>query len=243
MEKISYFNQLIGELNNLEVEFQRYIRPIKDNEYVVLNLDNPVKFVRDALYKIKKVGDENNFDIFGDDSYIKYIYIAYLEETLKEMNICLQNMLSYSNSGFLDRITHLKLVKDSVKLFSHDYFLLQIFDPSFVLDYYRMLLASENSFDFFKKGMFYKYSVFILNELHDLGLEEDRDNYIFIMNYVRNKELELNNEDKVVEDTVLADVSAKYHVDFVALDKDYDVEVRGMDNEEDKGDSPKRKWI
>ena len=248
MEEISYLNHLIIESNKLKMDFERCIRNINDSNLFNIKIANPIDLVQDAIYKLKKQGEDSNFDIFGEESYLKFIYVSYFEATIAEMTDCMHNMVSYLNSKPISRIAHRRLVNQSFEVFNKDYFLLKIFEPNFAIDYYRMMLQNKGYFDSFKPGMFYKYSVFILNELQEFGLELEKDeSFIFIMNYVRLLEEEMSSNKQSVDydsyDNELEKMSKKYHVDFISLDKDYTVETRGLTDEEKFGDSSEGKRI
>lgn len=233
MDGLKFFNEIIRKLNEYEKAFDEAIKVIDRSRLFNKKFTNPIGCVRDAIYALRKKGEDKGIDFFGDDTYLKYIYIAYLEATVEEMINCLTNIVTYINSDFFSRLIHKKTVDDIIGIFTYDDFLLKAFNPDFIFTYYRLLLQTDGYFDAFKPGMYYKFNEFILKEIESLGLDaSDSENCAFIREFVKEIEIELKeNNDNIDYDSFdeqLKMMSDKYHVDFISLDKDYGVHVNSF---------------
>ncbi len=254
MGGLEYFNEIIGNLNIYEKAFDEAIKVIDKSPLINKKFTNPIGCVRNAIYALRKKGEDKGIDFFGDDTYLKFIYIAYLEATIEEMIECLRNIVTYINSNFFSRLKQKKLVDESIETFTDDYILLKAFNPDFIFTYYRLLLLTDGYFDAFKPGMYYKFTLFILKEIESLGLDaSDQENYDFIRDFVNEIEIALKeNNDNIDYDSFdeqLKMMSDKYHVDFISLDNNYRVQVDSLDGEdggydgEDGGYIKKGKWF
>ena len=108
MGGLEYFNEIIGNLNIYEKAFDEAIKVIDRSPLINKKFTNPIGCVRNAIYALRKKGEDKSIDFFGDDTYLKYIYIAYLEDTIEEMIECIRNIVTYINSNFFSRLKQKK---------------------------------------------------------------------------------------------------------------------------------------
>ena len=246
MEYLNYYNELLTKLNILNVEYMKTIRILRESRAFIIDFKNPIDLVIEDISNLRELGKQNNFDLFSEESYLKYIYIAYLDSIVSEMGLCFQNLLSYVKSNKINRILHKKLVDESVEAFNDYNILLNIFNPELVLEFYAMLLEENKYFSFFKPGMHYKYMILIMNELKEFGIDTSKERALnYVKYYIDLREKELGNKmDSIDYDTFNKEIEEKskqYHVDFVGLDKNYTYEKRDNDDEKNKGNSRTRK--
>lgn len=89
MLEINYYNKLIGDFNILKNEINNLLPVIRNSNFkdyfgdsfsdypVDFINNNPVDFIFEYLQDLKLLGEKQGFDVFGSDSYIKYLYVIF----------------------------------------------------------------------------------------------------------------------------------------------------------------------
>ena len=234
MTSNDYYNKVIINLNRMQYELDQAIKEIQSKDFINIKNDNAAKVTLNSLYKLKEYFENKGFDLFDENNYLKFGYLSFVDAALEEISNCLSNMLTYSNSGLIERLKHRRLIDVSFKTYAYDFIALKEFKAEYIGRYIKVMLVSDRDFECFKPGMFYKYIVLVIEELKELGIDFTKDEeYIDIMTLIRQKEESLKNEVLDIEayDQAIKDLSIEYNVDFVKLDKDY--QFRIIENEDE----------
>ncbi len=226
-----YYNELLIKYNMMEAEFDSKFKFLLELDCWETTIKNPVSLAKAALISLKELGDWVGFDIFGDDSYIKYIYVVYFEDLVNDIMQIAAAISNFVTKGVGYRLLHRKEFNTYVDAFKTNYNLLDIFVPDNVLSIYSLMLQEQGDFDYFKPGMFYIFTNLILDDYGSLGFNLSDDIfYDESMRLVVKKEKVLEKNIKGVDfdtfDPHLEMISKKYRVNFASLLDSYTFEIK-----------------
>ena len=88
MEKVNFYNKIIGNMNYLEYQFDQALNIIISANKIDISRTNPASEGKKAIFKLDEFAKDNNIDLFEGDNYLKYIYIGFIEAALEEMGDC-----------------------------------------------------------------------------------------------------------------------------------------------------------
>ncbi len=228
-EKLSLYNELVGLINERRVNYSKSLEYINKKGVIKINNDNPANYLSSGIYDIKEFSNNNDYNFFQDECYAKFIIVSYIEAILIELDNCFLNMISFSDANFFERITHKSLINDTFELYTADILSLKLFDISFILEYFYMMLQVDGYFDYFLPGMYYKFFALFSLDMKKLGIDITEDelyNNVLALIELRERNLE-NNKDLINYDDYLDKLKLmkeKYRVDFISLHEDYTFE-------------------
>ncbi len=246
-----YYNKIIGDFNIIKSEFNNLIPAIKKlnlKDYIGDSLrdykydyiySNPVYLVFVHLYDLKLLGEKQGFDIFGRDSYIKFLYIVFFEHTLHKMIYCLKEINECNNANFIVKRIRSHFYYNCVATYVNSFEMIRSFSPNDIFKIYYYLIYEEDPVSFFKNGMLFSFLNALEDDANVLKLEIPQDMFDYVQSYVVEKEIEKSNEviDTAKFDGIIEKKSEEYYVDFASLDVGFVYKLDGDKNAQDTSSS------
>lgn len=251
MLEISYYNKIIGDFNILKNEINNLLpvmRNSKFKDYLVGSLSdyptdfiykNPVDFVFGYLQDLKLLGEEQGFDIFGRDSYIKYLYVAFFEQTFFKMMYCLNEINECINVNPIVKRIRFQHYYNCVATYVNSFEMFRSFSLNNIAEIYVSLINDGDYVSFFKNGMFLYFFDAVKADADMLHLEVQKEMVDLVYEIIENLEKDLASStiDESSFDEAIAAASEKYCVDFAGLDRGYTFKMEGDNNAQDTSSS------
>ena len=245
------FNKHISDFNLLKLEFNNLIPAIKKlnlKDYIGDSLSdyqydyiysNPVYLVFVHLYDLKLLGEKQGFDIFGRDSYIKYLYVAFFEQTLLNMIYCLNEINKCINANPIVKRIRFQHYYNCVATYINSFEMIRSFSPNDIFKIYYYLINEEDPVFFFKNGMLFSFLSAIEDDAALLKLEIQQDMFDYVQSFVVEQEIKKSNEviDTAKFDEIIEKKSEEYSVDFASLDVGFVYKFGGDKNAQDTSSS------
>lgn len=235
----SLINKIIIMLNKMKVDFSKKYGYLLRCEDFELESGNPLQLVINNINKLRDLSDQSGFDIFGEASYIKLIYLSYFEAFISDMLEQLAGLANYYNSNIFHKLRYKEDIADIIVSYNSDYEYLANFKPELFLDQYKLMLYYGGYFEWVKPQMYYKYTAAVIEEAKTLGfnLEAEIDNgtYDPLFEKVRRMEEKLEENEQSVDyssyNVVINNILQIFHVDLNKLDKDATVIKKRLKHE------------
>lgn len=227
----------------MKVDFSKKYGFLLRCEDFELESGNPLQLVINNINKLRDLSEQSGFDIFGEASYIKLIYLSYFEAFISDMLQQLAGLANYYNSNILYRffikLRYKEEIADIIESYNSDYEYLANFKPELFLDQYKLMLYYGGYFEWVKPQMYYKYTAAVIEEAKTIGfdLEEKMDNgtYDPLFDKIRKMEEKLEENELSVDyssyDEVINNILQIFHVDLNKLDKDAVIIKKGLKHE------------
>ena len=246
-----YYNKIIGYFNIIKSEFNNLLPVMRNSnfkDYLVGSLSdyptdfiykNPVDFVFGYLQDLKLLGEEQGFDIFGRDSYIKYLYVAFFEQTFLKMIYCLNGINECINANPIMKRIRSQYYYNCVATYINSFEMIRSFSPNNIGEIYASLINDGDYVSFFKNGMFLSLYEAVKADADMLHLEVQKEMVDLVYEIVEKleKDLASSSIDESSFDEVIAAASEKYCVDFASLDRGYTFKMEGDNNAQDTSSS------
>ena len=253
MEK-QYYNKIVGDFKVLRKEISDKMRVINSPAFqVYLRLssmdstgncgddyvrNNPADFVLRYLNELQLLGEKYDFDVFGEDSYIKFLYVSFFEHTLLKMIYCLNEIEKFYDLNIFLRAFHFQDLYNLIGTYINSFEMIRSFSPNDIFKIYFYLIREGDPVSFFKNGMFSSLLYALEDDANLLKLKFSQDIFEFVQSLVTDLEIEIANDeiDKAKFDAAIESASAKYCVDFASLDHGFSFvwgENNGEDNKSD----------
>ena len=235
----SLINKIIIMLNKMKIDFSKNYGYLLRCEDFELESGNPLQLVINNISKLRELSVQSGFDIFGDASYIKLIYLSYFEAFISDMLEQLAGLAIYYNSNIFHKLRYKEDIVDIIDSYNSDYEYLASFKPELFLDQYKLMLYYGGYFEWVKPQMYYKYTAAVIEEAKTLGfnLEAEIDNgtYDPLFEKVRRMEEKLEENEQSVDyssyNVVINNILQIFHVDLNKLDKDAVIIKKGFKHE------------
>ena len=235
----SLINKIIIMLNTMKTEFDQKFKCLIDCKDFELESGNPLQLVINNINKLRDLSEQSGFDIFGEASYIKLIYLSYFEAFISDMLQQLAGLAIYYNSNFFHKLRYKEVIVDIIDSYNSDYEYLANFKPELFLDQYKLMLYYGGYFEWVKPQMYYKYTAAVIEEAKTLGFnlkaEIDNGTYDPLFEKVRRMEEKLEENEQSVDyssyDEVINNILQIFHVDLNKLDKDAVIIKKGFKHE------------
>ena len=223
----------------MKVDFSKKYGYLLRCEDFELESGNPLQLVINNINKLRDLSDQSGFDIFGEASYIKLIYLSYFEAFISDMLEQLAGLANYYNRNIFHKLRYKEDIVDIIDSYNSDYEYLANFKPELFLDQYKLMLYYGGYFEWVKPQMYYKYTAAVIEEAKTLGfnLEEKIDNGIYdpLFEKVRRMEEKLEENEQSVDyssyNVVINNILQIFHVDLNKLDKDAVIIKKGFKHE------------
>lgn len=246
-----YYNKIIGDFNILKNEINNLLSVIRESnfkDYLVGSFSdyptdfiykNPVDFVFGYLQDLKLLGEEQGFDVFGRDSYIKYLYVAFFEHTFLKMIYCLNEINECINANPIVKHIRFQHYYNCVATYVNSFERIRSFSPNNIAEIYYYLIIEEKPVEFFKNGMLFSFLSAIEDDAVLLKLEIQQNMFDYVQSFVVEQEIKKTNEviDIAKFDGIIEKKSEEYSVDFASLDVGFVYKLGGDNNAQDTSSS------
>ncbi len=246
-----YYNKIIGDFNIIESEIDKLLPVLRDSNFkdhlegslsdypTDFIYKNPVYFAFGYLQDLKLLGEEQGFDIFGRDSYIKYLYVAFFERTFLKMIYCLNEIQECINANPIVKRIRFQHYYNCVATYINSFEMIRSFSPNKIVEIYVSLINDGDYVSFFKNGMFLNFFEAVKADADMLHLEVQKEMVDLVYEIIANLEKDLTSSpiDESSFDEVIAAASEKYCVDFASLDRGYTFKMEGDNNAQDTSSS------